>query len=47
MRAGGALSSKCSKNIAFDVAESVILLLLENEISKEPNAGSIESCDFY
>lgn len=45
MRAGGDLSSKYSKSIALNVAESVTLLLLENKLSKEPNAGSIESCD--
>jgi hypothetical protein len=43
MRAGDALSSKYSKSIALNVAESVILLS-ENKILKELNAGSIESC---
>lgn len=45
MRAGGALSSKYSKSIALNVAESVILLLLENKLSRELNAGSTESSD--
>lgn len=45
MRAEGVLSSKYSKRIALNVAESVILLLLENKLSKEPNTGSIEIFD--